>query len=521
MTVVRSKWGSATVSGTAPDGEWAGAGTLNIPNGVVLVQNDAQFLYLLFDMTGDTGNTPGTGDYFWASFDVNQNAAITPRADVNYGIYPTLPIRLGRQYYLGPATWTGLLGDPSPSSCAQGFAATPRSRTPHRLWEMRILLSEIGVPSLAAIPPPMARFGLRVASSSPGFVSDSPPNFYNSFAALHTIALATGPDALYPSGTAGVVMAGVGLIPATVISAGRATTTAPYYPTVTNAAFGDVLNVTFNRATIQQLATAGATKYRILQRDGSSGPFQPLRRSWVNYRWTGSTYVLDSFGPDSSDCYPLPAMAADYATKDLLFQVNTASPPLTTGVNEFEIEFRNAAGTVMNAPSQTLALFIDNRLPEVNIYEVQYGGVTVAPCSVVNVTGNTTPVRIRYRAYDPEGNLRTYSLRAYYGGPTTPSVNLLTTQGNYPGGNWQGTGDQWIDCPLSPRFPPVTCAYQIRLSAWPRVTNGYAYIGYTEASTHVTFLRPDAPAFTLAQDTAPYGTREDDLRQIVPDVHDT
>lgn len=517
MAVVRSHWGSVSVSGTLAGSEWAGAGNLPIPNGVVRVKNDDKYLFLLLDMSGDTGNSPGTGDYFWVSFDVNQNGAITPRLDVNYGTYPTLPIRLARQYYLGPGTWTGILAEASSSTCAQGFGPSPASAAPHRLWELRIRLSEIGVPSLATTSPPVVRFGLRVASSSPALVGDSPPNFFQNFTGLHTIALATGPDETYPPGTMGPVMAGVGLIPFTAISSGRATTAAPYVPTVTRAAFGGVLNVTFNRATIVGLWAAGARKFRVLHRDGSSGPFNPLRRSWANYRWTGSTYVLESFGPDGDDCYALPAPAADYSTKDLLFQVNTASPPLNTGSNSFQVEFRNASGAVVAAPAQTLSLYVDNRLPEVDIYAVEYAGMTVSPCSIVNVSGGATPVRVRYRAYDPEGNLLNYALRAYYGGPSTPSINLLPAgTGNYPGGDWQGVADTWVNCPLPPAFPPVSCAYQFRVSATPRVTNGYGYIGYVEATTHVTFT--GAPPYGGPARTAVLGTQENDVQQLVPAV---
>jgi len=49
-----------------------------------------------------------------------------------------------------------------------------------------------------------------------------------------------------------------------------------------------------------------------------------MRKTWVNYRWTGATYVLDSFGPGADDTYPLMDPALDYSTKDLLFQWDTA-----------------------------------------------------------------------------------------------------------------------------------------------------------------------------------------------------
>jgi hypothetical protein len=516
MAAVRSRWAAVApaLSGTFSPGEWSDAGVLPMPGGFIMVKNDANFLYLALDLTTDTGNTAGVGDYFWVSFDVDRSMTITPYFDVDYGIYPTLPIRIGRQYYLGPGTWTGILGEPSQSAVQQGFAASPHSATPHRIWEMRLALSEIGISSLGNTTSPYVRFGLRVASTSPSFVTDFPPGFYTNFASLHEIYLATGPSEIYPPGTAGPVIGGVGLIPATTISGGRATTAPTYVPHVTNAAFGGILNFIYNRPNVVALWGAGARKYRILHRVGTSGSFAPLRRTWSNYRWTGSTYVLESFGPDNNDRYPLKDPSFDYATKDLLFQWNSAGgggdPAIPTGLHEFQVEFRNSSGAVVASPSQTLQLYIDNAMPELQIYGIEYKGAPVQPCSIVEITETPDPVRVRFRAYDPEGDLLSFALRAYYGGSGTPAINLLPAgMGSYPGGNWQGVADQWVNCPTSPvRFPPVTCAYQIRLSAHPRVTNGYGYIGYNETMTHVTFRRPGAPVFVLAEPLEiPFGFR--------------
>ncbi len=72
-----------------------------MPGGFILVKNDADFLYLALDLVNDNGNSPGVGDYFWLSFDVDRSGSITPNFDINYGIYPTLPIKIGKQFYLG------------------------------------------------------------------------------------------------------------------------------------------------------------------------------------------------------------------------------------------------------------------------------------------------------------------------------------------------------------------------------------------------------------------------------------
>jgi len=516
MATVTSTWASAapSISGSFTPGEWAGAGSLPMPGGVIFFKNDANFLYLAIDLVNDTGNSPGVGDYFWLSFDVDRSGSITPNFDVHYAIYPALPIRIARQFYLGPGAWTGILSTPSPALAQQGFSATPLSPVPHRIWELRIPLSEIGLAALGAATLPYVRFGLRVASTTPPFVTDFPPGFFTSFAGLHTAYLSTAPDTAYPAGTAGPVVGGVGLIPFSAISGGRATTAPGQIPSVDHAAFGGVLNLIYNHSTVAGLWAAGARRYSVLHRVGDSGAFAPLRRTWLNYRWNGSDFALDYFGPDANDHYELRDPALVYSTKDLLFQWNTTGnagePPTANGLHEFQIQFYNAAGAVVAAPAQSLQLFIDNALPQLQIYEIRYQGVAATPCSIVEIKETPDPVQVRFRAFDPEGNLLSYSLQALYGLSGTPPVNLLPAGvGAYPGGNWSGVADMTVDCPVAPvKFPSSTCAYQFRLSAVPRVTNGYGYIGYIETTTPVTLRRAGAPAFVAPKAVvAPFGAQ--------------
>jgi hypothetical protein len=210
----------------------------------------------------------------------------------------------------------------------------------------------------------------------------------------------------------------------------------------------------------------------------------------------------------------------EYSTKDLLFQWNSAGgageAASPTGLHEFSVEFRNASGAVLNLDeSQILPLFIDNTLPELQIYSMMYKGQVIQPCDIVQITETPDPVQIRFRAFDPEGNLLKFDLQGFYGGTAMTCVNLLPSgMGVYGGGDWQGMDDQQINCPTN--FPPVSCAYQIRLSATPRVTNGYSYIGYTEVTSHVTFQRPGAPHFVAPKSLlAPFGFKIDPENRFV------
>ncbi len=100
----KSEWAQNPIDLNKPrnSGDWEDAGTLKFTKGTVLAKNDAKFLYLALDLTEDKGNDAGTNDYFWLSFDVNRDRAITSNQDVNYGLYPGQPNKLGKQLYLGP-----------------------------------------------------------------------------------------------------------------------------------------------------------------------------------------------------------------------------------------------------------------------------------------------------------------------------------------------------------------------------------------------------------------------------------
>ena len=481
MSTIRSSWTATPIDVTLAynPAVWAGAGQMALSVGSMFVKNDNQFAYVALDLTGDNGNSPGTSDYFWLTFDVDRNRSITRNVDINYGTYPTLPIRIGRQYYLGPNTWTGLLPGPSLAIAHQTFGPSPASATPHRIWQLRIPLAEISV-TIGAVPVDVP-FGLRVASSTPPFTVDTPVNFSADFSNLHDLIFALGPDDPF-GGLAGVTMGGVGNIPATTIDAsGRATTAATYVPHVQAAAFSGVLNILGNNVTMQSLWTAGARKYRILHRQGTSGAFTDFRQTWSNYHWVGTTYVLESFGPDAADMYPLPNPSDDYSIQKLLLQWNTLGA--VNGVHQFQVAFFNAASAPVASPAQTLTLLIDNAAPNLQIVGISYKGTAVVPCNIVTITAPPAPVQIQIEAFDTPGDLYSYDLTAYYGQNQSAPI----ASAGYPGGNWQGTAGVTLSAPLT--FPPVTCAYEFRLSAYKRVTNGYGYVGYWQFSDYVTFIK--------------------------------
>jgi len=515
MAQVRSTWAEQRISigGALTAREWSGAGRMPIPAGYLMVKNDEHFLYVALDMVKDLGNDAGTGDYFWFTVDVDGNTQITPRHDINYGLYPGHPNKMGRQYYLGPGRWTGLLNDVSESQARIGFGASPNSRTAHRAWELKLALDELGVDLGSHEALPVVKFGLRVSSTTPRFTYNYPANFYSNFSNLHEIILARSPD--YPAGTAGAVIGGVGLIPASVISGGYATTDPSYYVKVDEAAFGARMNLIGNRVTMQDLWHRGARKYRMLHRAGGAGAYAPMLQNWVNYRWNGTTYVLEQFGPDSADMYPLPNPSSDYSIDDLLLQWQSVGAP--AGIHEFKAEFFDSGNTPVAAPAQVLELMVDNNLPFVDLVDIKHGSGSVSACAIEHMSSAGDGIRFKITVEDAEEHLKDYYLTAHWGDGQNDTIHSDTYAAHRnPSHKWKGI--QNLTVPPGVWVPDRTCAYQFRLTAYPRTTNGYGYIWSHNSDTrHVTLIKPAGPVSAVAPglaDVLPYGVSAGDTVSV-------
>jgi hypothetical protein len=168
-------------------------------HGFMSVENDSVRLYVLLDVTGDSTYEPDK-DFFWLTVDVDRNGAIDSGKDLNYGLQPGTQ-NMRYQYYLGPNSWTGLQPK-TYSSRAQGFGCFWSDGTfhlasifplrftcsRHTVWELALDLAEIG-----AAPGTHVKLGLRVASTTPAFVDDTPTNFSADFSNLIDVKLAPPP----------------------------------------------------------------------------------------------------------------------------------------------------------------------------------------------------------------------------------------------------------------------------------------------------------------------------------------
>ncbi|WP_373399551.1 hypothetical protein V8V91_07560 [Algoriphagus halophilus] len=479
---LKSTWANSPINLGAPinSGGWENAGSLKFSRGYIMAKNDANFLYLAIDVLEDTGNDPGTNDYFWLSFDYNRDRAITSNVDVNYALYQNQPNKLAIQKYLGPGSWTGISVPPK-SEVVQEFAPSPNSEVSHRIWKFKIELKEINVSLSWPLSTPYTYFGFRVRSSNPGFITDFPGGFYKDFTKLRQLILSRKPT--IPSADLGPVVGSVGLIPTTKIDAlGRATTDPGYYVHVENAAFGGTLNLIGNRTKLQQLYAAGNRKYKV-EIDPPGGSYTKLISNWSNYRWTGSAYALQSFAPTAYGYYQLPNPAIDYSIDDLLIQFPTTA--LLPGLYKIRVTFYVGSSYTSVAAQQELRLYIDNHVPATNIESIKHGSSEVSACAIESIGAAPDGLNFRITANDPEGNLRGVSFYATYGAGL--STSIYSEGYSLSKGNWTGFTNKLV--PASGNWrPPQSCAYSFILVATARTTNGYSYIGKNTIHRNLTLL---------------------------------
>ncbi len=489
LNTLKSNWANEAIDIHAPfsSSQWDDAGIFKFDKGLVLVKNDAGFLYLVLDVIADTvdDSTGSNRDYFWLSFDVDKNKSITSNVDVNYGLYPNQPPKLGRQFYLGPGRWTGILNSPSPSGVKLEFSTSAYSDIPHKIWKFKILLSEIGVSLAPFLYPilhpatPYTYFGFRVRSVTPHFDFDYPKDFFMDFRRLKKLEFSRKPK--IPSDQLGPLIGSVGLIPSTKITGGRATTASSYYVHVQNAAFGGTLNLIGNRTKLSALYAAGNRNYIVeIKRPGDTG-FSPLVSAWTNYVWNGTDYVLESFSLTDGK-YKLPDPALDFSIDDLLIQFSTYG--LASGIHSVKVSFFNGAGTTVTE-SQTLDLFIDNHLPLTVIEKILHGTAEVSTCAIEEITSATDGFTFEITASDPEGNLLDVNFVAEAGNGS--STVVYNESYDLSKGNWTGFSNKIVPSG-SVWKPPFQCSYNFRLSAHARTTNGYSYIGYTYSFKGLTVL---------------------------------
>jgi len=500
LTPFQSAWAARppSLDGVASQEEWGSASALALPHGKLRIQNTLTHLYLLIDVTADTGDDPRQahspwGDYFWLVWDVNGDGNVTPDVDLLYGTYPGTD-DLGLCRFIEPGAVTTLT--PSEASLARGFGPSPDSATPHRFWEVSIPLVEIGADARRWAANPLdahpLRLGLRINSQTPAISDYVPQNVLQDFTRFIRILLALSPDV---SELGGPIFATVGVIPSTEIHDGYATTDSSYTLYVVDAPFGGSLNI-FGH--FDGLRARGARYYQVLARRAGVGEYAPLRLTWSNYRWEGDRFVLRQIAPDPQDRYEITPAGEIWSLRDLLVRWPTETLP--DGLWELKLTLFDASKNPLPEPSpgNYLALMLDNTPPRVAIEEVTHGAAVIGECAIVSLGPPPDGLRFRFTAKDYQGHLAAYQLVAHYGDNRTDPRGAIAID-NYashisPSRRWIGVTSETAPRPPSLWRAPEPCAYQFRLTAYNRTTDGYTrHLHWAEYNKHITILMEGPP----------------------------
>jgi len=489
------------LDGAAGAAEWEGAASMNLPHGVLRMQNDLQHLYLLLDVTADTGDDPiqdtsPWGDYFWLVWDVNGDGNVTAGVDLLHGVYPGTTT-LGVSRFVRPGALTGI--GPSASRMAMGFGPSSASATPHRFWEIAIRLVEIGAHPSHWLDDPLdahpLRLGLHIVSQSPAISDYLPTNVLTDFSRFYRILLALSPDL---TGVGGPVFATVGIIPSTEIQDGYATVDPSYMREVKDSPFGSTLNIFSHFDTLR---SAGAKHYQVLARKAGAADYTPLRLTWSNYRWEVDKFVLRQIAPDDQDRYTIPPAAEIWSLRDILVRWPTSE--LADGLWELKVALFDAAKNPLPEPEHNyLALMLDNTPPFAQIHQVTHAGVRLEECAIVHLGPEPDGLNFTFTATDHSGHLGGYSLVAHYGSNRTDPRGPIAADSYAahvsPTRIWAGVTSLTRPAPPAMWRAPTPCAYQFRLVAYNRTTDGYTpHIHWAEWDEHFTVLMEGPALFPL------------------------
>ena len=239
----------------------------------------------------------------------------------------------------------------------------------------------------------------------------------------------------------------------------------------------------------------------------------------LNWHW-----VSESMGPFSDggldNLYKIPYFVrpnTPWSFLDRAVRLNTSLA--TDGLCRVKVTgYKWSGGILVSTTSSDIlmdpnygeiVLQVDNTAPTVEILGLKLNGVSKQVCEILSFgTSASDRISIDFRVYDQRGHLRQYTLEAMYGHncyvsprPSTPNEAADDYNNNASSSpSWQGSlsyiteyvGSFYGTSPTSPCTSGImpTCAYQFRLHASKRTTNGYGLIyDWIEDTWHVTIQR--------------------------------
>ena len=135
-----------------------------------------------------------------------------------------------------------------------------------------------------------------------------------------------------------------------------------------------------------------------------------------------------------------------------------------------------------------LTLILNNSGVEAQIHDVRYDPCSpnwdpntdgvITGCSIITLQSKTENLRLRITARHPDGYLRLWILDALYGKNQYAGVIASEAYpGTIPPDDWEGVVDEIFETKDAASFADwVRCAYQFRLRAYTRATNGQDYL---------------------------------------------
>jgi hypothetical protein len=274
-------------------------------------------------------------------------------------------------------------------------------------------------------------------------------------------------------GMGGPIITRLGFIPSTSVdfTSGLGTTDPAYFYYVKNISFGSTVHIMLN---FPGMRNVGATHY-VVTVDG-----QPLtaalKESWTNYKWNGSTFVLDTILPDAYGRYAIPSASTLYAIPDLGFAWDTTK--LSNTRHTLQVHLLNSRGGYIRI--NQVAAMIDNIAPTFEINQIRHDGVALNECALT--TSGSPNLEFIITAFDPQGHLYNYALADRWGHGNSNPITADSYIGVHDGSPlWPGISANIVNYTLT----NTACSHSFSLSGWANTTNGYGMIHYREDLDHV------------------------------------
>ena len=251
--------------------------------------------------------------------------------------------------------------------------------------------------------------------------------------------------------------------------------------------------------------------------------WQTLDDKLVKVRWFYTTeweYEYVTIGPHAiggvEDLYLLTPTPTDNMWSRLTVRIiwNTRNFPdgiYTVTIKAYD---ENPAGVITDVTASlgdfsagNLILHIDNTPVTSIIHSVNYDPANpyyipnvdgeIQECSIINLGANDENLRFFLTASHPNGFLRQFTLDNISGKNHNGGVIAQQVYPGTPPTLWNGVTNTEFESINAPNPPGNLelwrrCAYQFRLRVWPRITDGFGYLGHTPFEDHYFIDLPGA-----------------------------